>query len=259
MTSTSLLGPDEPPACQSHRLQGRSAYFLVCDHGGNRLPHVLGNLGLPPAELERHIAWDIGAAGLAHGLAEMLDAALIEQTYSRLVIDCNRPPGVPSSIPELSEATSIPGNQQLSPAAAEARRAAIFAPYHARISAELDARSTAGRPTILVSVHSFTPVYAGMARPWHAGLLYNRDARLGRIMFDLLRAEGDLVVGDNQPYSVDDETDYTIPVHGERRRLPHVALEIRQDLLADAAGQAAWAARLARLLRQAETLLTGPR
>jgi predicted N-formylglutamate amidohydrolase len=255
-----LLGPDEPPAFHILRGHGRSAYILVCDHGGNRLPRALGTLGLPAPELDRHIAWDIGAAGLARNLADTLDACLIVQTYSRLAIDCNRPPLSSSSIAAVSEATRIPGNQTIDPADAEARRRAIFQPYHDRIAAELEARRIAGRPTILVALHSFTKDYAGDdSRPWHVGVLYNRDARLGRILLELFRDESGLVVGDNQPYSIDDDTDYTIPIHGEQRALPHVALEIRQDLLADAAGQAAWAQRIARLLGRAEDRLNGSR
>ena len=260
MITPGLLGPDDPPAVETLRGQGRSAYLLVCDHAGNRLPHALGTLGLPDAELQRHIAWDIGAAGLARRLADLLDAVLIAQTYSRLAIDCNRPPSTPASIPQISEATAIPGNRAVSQADAQARRHEIFQPYHDRIAAELEARADAGRPSILVALHSFTKDYAGEpSRPWHVGVLYNRDSRLGHILLDLLRDEAGLVVGDNQPYSVDDETDYTIPIHGERRALPHVAIEIRQDLLADAAGQHRWAERIARLLGRAEDLLTPPR
>ncbi|MBP6818739.1 MAG: N-formylglutamate amidohydrolase [Ferrovibrio sp.] len=253
-TGAPLLHADEPPACQVHRERGGSAYLLVCDHGGNRLPRALGSLGLDPAELERHIAWDIGAAALACRIAGALDACLIVQPYSRLVIDCNRPPLSAAAIATLSEATVIPGNLDLASVDAAARRREIFAPYHERITAELDARAAAHRPAILVALHSFTPVYLNEHRPWQAGVLYHRDARLGHILLDLLRAEDGLVVGDNQPYSIDDETDYTIPIHGEQRALPHVALEIRQDLLADETGLVIWAERLARLLGRAELL-----
>src|ERR1700728_2977485 len=172
----SVLGPDEPPAFQIVREQGRSAYFLTCDHGGNLLPRALGTLGLSTVELQRHIAWDIGAAALARRLADGLDAFLIVQTYSRLAIDCNRPLHSPCSITPLSESTPIPGNQHVSAAEAEARQRQIFQPYHDRIVAELDARDASGRPTILVAVHSFTPEFKGEKRPWHVGVLYNRDA-----------------------------------------------------------------------------------
>jgi len=252
-----LLGPDEPPAVQTFHALGRSAYVLVCDHAGRRVPRALADLGLPAAELKRHIAWDIGAAALSHKIADALDAVLILQTYSRLAIDCNRPPLSPTSIAPISEATEIPGNRIVSARDAAARRRDIFQPYHDRIVAELNARKAMRRPTILVAIHSFTKDFTGeQSRPWHVGVLYNRDVRLGRVLLTLLRADGGLVVGDNQPYSVDDDSDYTIPIHGERRGLPHVALEIRQDLLADEAGQDAWAHRLADVLRRAEEMFT---
>jgi predicted N-formylglutamate amidohydrolase len=251
----SLLGPDEPPAFQIVREHGRSAYFLTCDHGGNLLPRALGTLGLSPLDLQRHIAWDIGAAALARRLADALDAFLIVQTYSRLVIDCNRPLHSPCSVTPLSELTPIPGNQHVSTAEADARRRQIFQPYHDRISAELDARDALGRPTILVAVHSFTPEFKGESRPWHVGILYNRDARLARILLKFFRDESGLVVGDNQPYSAGDESDYAVPIHGERRSIPHVELEVRQDLLADEYGQTAWAQRLVRAFGRAEKLL----
>jgi len=177
------------------------------------------------------------------------------QTYSRLVIDCNRDPSVPGSIPAVSEHTEIPGNHNLLPEEKAARQQEIFAPYHARIRELLDARAQAGRRTVVVAMHSFTPVFKGESRAMQVGVLYNRDARLANIMLDLLRAEGDLVVGDNAPYAVSDVTDYTVPVHAERRGLPHVEIEIRQDLIADEKGQAEWAARFVRLLRTADARL----
>jgi predicted N-formylglutamate amidohydrolase len=209
--------------------------------------------------LTRHIAWDIGAAALARKLAEALDAFLIAQTYSRLAIDCNRRPLSSTSIALVSESTPIPGNQQVSPANAEARRREIFQPYHDRISAELNDRIALGRPTILVAVHSFTTVFHGESRPWHVDVLYNRDARMARILLELFRSESGIVVGDNQPYAVSDESDYTIPIRGERRSIPHVELEIRQDLLAEESGQAAWADLLARALVKAEGIIMQPR
>jgi predicted N-formylglutamate amidohydrolase len=162
---------------------------------------------------------------------------------------------LPGSIVTLSERTAVPGNQLVSDAEAEARAREIFHPYHDRIRAELDARLDRRRPTALVALHSFTPLFDGTARRWHAGVLYGRDARLGRVLLELLRAEDGLSIGDNQPYAVSDATDYAIPVHGERRGIPHVELEIRQDLIADDAGQADWAARLAGLLPLAASSL----
>ena len=246
-----LLAPDEPPVFTVARPEGRSPFLLACDHAGRLIPRRLGDLGVSAAERERHIAWDIGAAAVTLDLAARLDAFAILQTYSRLVIDCNRDPAVPSAMPEISEHTPIPGNLGLTEAERAARVAAIHAPYHGRLAAELDSRKARRQPTVLVAVHSFTPVFKGAARSLHAGVLYNRHTAFPHLMLDLLRAEGDLEVGDNAPYAVSDATDYTIPVHGERRNLPHVELEIRQDLITSPEGQQAWAARLARLLAEA--------
>lgn len=253
-----LLAPDEPPAVIAHNEAGRSPFFLTCDHAGRAIPRRLGSLGLPEAELNRHIALDIGALAVAQQLSQRLDATLIAQPYSRLVIDSNRSPEVASSIVEISELTEIAGNRGLSRAEVEARRREIFEPYHRRIVAALDQRQKEGRPTVLIAVHSFTPVFKGVSRPWQIGVLYNRDTRFADIMLDLLRREGDLTVGDNEPYAVGDLTDYTIPVHGEQRGIPHVELEIRQDLIGDTPGQTAWADRLARILAEAHRRLTPP-
>lgn len=250
-----LLKPQEvPPVCEFNA-GGRSPFLLTCDHYGRLIPQMLGDLGLPESELVRHIAWDIGIAGVAEALSKHLDAHLIVQRYSRLVIDCNRPPHVASSIPRISEATTIPGNEGLSREAAALRRTQIFDPYHRRIDEIIDQRGSTGMPTALVSLHSFTPVYAGIARPWHIGTLYHRDTNLPPLLLQSLRAEGDLVVGDNEPYAVSDETDYTIPVHGEARGLMNTGIEIRQDLISDRAGENAWADRLARILGEIEAVL----
>jgi predicted N-formylglutamate amidohydrolase len=230
---------------------GKSPFLLVADHAGNALPRALGTLGITAAERVRHIAWDIGIAGLGRLLSNALDASFIWQNYSRLVIDCNRPPGTPTSITEISELTPIPGNVGLSEASREARTREIFWPYHERIEAELDRRRQAGLPLVLISLHSFTPVFKGEARPWHAAVLYNRDPRLAGRLKTLLNAEKEFTIGDNAPYAVTDATDYTIPVHAERRGLDHVLIEIRQDLISDENGQRAWSERLARLLPQA--------
>jgi predicted N-formylglutamate amidohydrolase len=257
--TTLLLGTADVPPVFEENAAGRSPFLLTCDHYGRLIPQALGDLGVPASELERHIAWDIGIAGVAEGLAKRLDAHLVAQRYSRLVIDCNRPPCVASSIPVISEATRITGNEGLTRAAAEARRQSIFDPYHRRIGEVIERRLREGVPTVLVSLHSFTPVYAGVARPWHIGMLYNRDTRLPPLLLRLLRGEGDLVVGDNEPYAVSDETDYTIPVHGEVRGLMNSGIEIRQDLIADQAGQKQWAERLARTFAEVEATLITPR
>jgi predicted N-formylglutamate amidohydrolase len=246
-----VLADDEPPAFSVECADGRSSFLIVCDHAGRRIPRSLGTLGLDGAELSRHIAWDIGARGVGVHLARLLDAPLIAQTYSRLVIDCNRPLTSPTSITVLSERTEIPGNQHLSGAERDARANEIFTPYHARIASEIDARTVRGQPTILVSMHSFTPVFKDFVRPWHVGMLYNRDPRLAHALLDLIRADGRFVAGDNEPYAVSDGTDYAVPVHGERRGLPHIEIEVRQDLIESEAGQREWAGYLAGWLARA--------
>jgi predicted N-formylglutamate amidohydrolase len=253
-----LLGSEEVPPVLEHNAAGRSPFLLTCDHYGRLIPQALGDLGVPASELTRHIAWDIGIAGVAEALAKHLDAHLVAQRYSRLVIDCNRPPAAASSIPRISEATVIPGNEGITRDAATARRAAIFDPYHRRITDIIDRRLAENIPTVLVSLHSFTPLYAGLARPWHIGTLYQRDTRLPPLLLKALRAESDLVVGDNEPYAVSDETDYTIPVHGEARGLMNTGIEIRQDLITEPSDQKSWADRLARVFGEIEpTLLRG--
>lgn len=243
-----LLGPDDPPPFQLLEGQPGSPFLLTCDHAGRRIPRSLGSLGLTEADLERHIAWDIGAAGLGRQLAQLLNGFFIEQTYSRLVIDCNRPLDAQSSIAELSEATPIPGNRGLGRAEAERRAAAIFRPYHTRIERELLRRQKSGVPTIYVAVHSFTPRFLNLDRPMHVGVLYGSDARFARQVLERLRADGRWVVGDNEPYRVGATTDYGVIHHAERRGLPYVELEIRQDLLASPNGQRAWAELLANVL-----------
>ncbi len=257
-TSLLLASADIPPVHEDNAA-GRSPFLLTADHYGRAIPRILGDLGLPPGELTRHIAWDPGIAGVADALSKHLDAHLIAQRYSRLVIDCNRPPGAPSSIPAISEATVIPGNEGLARDAAQARRRQIFDPYHRRIAEVIRRRLRDSVPTVLVSLHSFTPVYAGIARPWHIGTLYHRDTRLPPLLLKLLREETDLVVGDNEPYAVSDETDYTIPVHGEARGLMNSGIEIRQDLIAGPAGQRQWADRLARIFGEIEATLRAQR
>jgi predicted N-formylglutamate amidohydrolase len=235
------------------RAEARSDFVLTADHAGNLIPRALGDLGISAAERQRHIAWDIGIAAVTETLSGLLDATAVLQTYSRLAIDCNRDPGHPTSIPPVSEVTPIPGNESLSDADREARRRAIFDPYHAAIGGILDARTD--RRTILVAMHSFTPVFKGVARAVEIGVLYHHETPLSRLMLDLLRAEGNLTVGDNLPYAITDTSDYTVPIHGERRGIPHVEIEIRQDLIGEAAGQHAWAERMARLLHAADERL----
>lgn len=246
-TSGRLLGPGDPAPTAARDFGLGSPFLLVCDHAGRAVPVGLDRLGLPDAVFETHIAWDIGALGFAEQLAQRLGSTLIWQTYSRLVIDCNRDPDHPGAIPAVSDRVVIPGNADLSVAERGSRIAEIHAPYHARIAAEVDARLEQGRPLLMICAHSFTPVLAGEARPWHVGVLHGGRSSASEALLTLLQAEGDLVVGDNQPYAMDG-TDYTAPTHAWARGLDVIELEIRQDLLADEQGQAGFADRFARLL-----------
>jgi predicted N-formylglutamate amidohydrolase len=252
-----LLAADEPQPCFEAGQRARSNFVIVVDHAGRRIPRRLKDLGLPESELQRHIAWDIGALGVARQVAAALDAPLVAQKYSRLVIDCNRDPKVAASIPRSSETVQIPGNAALSDAEIAARRAEIFDPYHTRVKALLDERLAQNKPTILVAQHTMTDIYRGVRREMHAAVLYNRDRRFAGLVLDMLRREGGFSIADNAPYFVSDETDYTIPTHGEARSLPHVEIEIRQDLVSDDAGQAEWAQRITRALRGAEGTFLG--
>lgn len=248
-----LLTAEDPPPVRVLRETGASDFFLTADHAGRAIPAMLGDLGVSEAERQRHIAWDIGIAGVTERLSELLDATAVFQTYSRLVIDCNRHPSWPSAMPEISEHTSIPGNVGLSPAAKAEREAAIFTPYHDRIGTLLDER--AHRRTIYVAMHSFTSVFKGESRAMQVGVLFDKDVKLARIMLDLLRREGDLVVGENAPYAITAASDYSVPAHAEKRGLPHLEIEIRQDLIADPHGQRAWGERFVRLLTAAGAAL----
>lgn len=252
-----LLAEDEPPPVIEIGRERRSSFLIAVDHASARIPRRLSGLGLPSAELERHSAWDIGALEVALRVAGELDATLVASNYSRLVIDCNRDPRVASSIPAMAEAVEVPGNRALSEEEKAARRAEIFEPYHARLRELLDDRRRVGRPTILVAQHSMTDVFKGVRRTMHAAVLYNRDRRFAGLVLETLRREPGVTVAENEPYFVSDETDYTIPQHGEARGLPHVEIEIRQDLIQDEAGQSEWAMRIARALQLAERAFGG--
>jgi len=233
---------------------GTSRFLIVGDHAGRAIPQALHALGLQPDALDLHIAWDIGVAGLGAILAEKLDACFISQTYSRLVIDCNRSLDDESSIAARSDGIDIPGNAALAADNRLARQRAIHKPYHDAISAELDRRTARSEPTVLVSLHSFTTVFQGFQRPWRFGVLHRGDSAMSSRMLNLLRDElGDLV-GDNEPYRFDD-TDYTVPFHADPRGLDYVELEVRQDLVADIEKQGEVAMLIAQVLRRTEAHL----
>ncbi len=251
-----LLAPDEPAAFRIINSEGSGSAVLVCDHASNQIPRRLGTLGLGTGELADHIAWDPGAAEVAQRLAAHLDAPLVLSGYSRLVIDCNRPLDSPESIPEQSAGVPVPGNLGLTPEERDARIHALFWPYHRAITRLLDQR--AERPSLLLSIHSFTPCLNGQSRPWPIGVSYGRDRRLAARMRHELARHGDLLVGDNEPYAIEEAHDYTIPVHGEGRGLLHVLIEIRQDGIRTPAATATWAARLAEVYVSASFGLGAP-
>ncbi|ESQ91213.1 hypothetical protein ABAC460_06525 [Asticcacaulis sp. AC460] len=226
--------------------QGASDVVLLCEHASNHIPAEYGGLGLTPQDLTRHIAWDPGAADVTRLLSQHLDATAFLGTFSRLLIDLNRPLGSAGSIVTRSEATDIPGNVDLSPEEIARRVGNIFTPYHDAVSACLDARQ--GRPTRLVSIHSFTPVFLGVARTWEGGILFGEAAAFGETLVSRLRTDG-LRVGANVPYKTDRNEDYAVPVHGDDRGIPAVLVEIRNDLIDTAESVRAWAQLLAAALQ----------
>ena len=243
--SAPLLGPDDPTGVVTMRARSRVPVVLTCEHGGNHVPRALNGLGVAPKELERHIGYDIGALGVTKRIGDRLGAVCIAQVISRLVIDCNRPFDAPDLIPEVSDGTPVPGNTGLSAEDRRARIEEVHGRFHSTVRSALDRNPGAA----LVAVHSYSPQRNADAapRPWHCGFLWRQDGRFAEELHDAM-AEPGLVMAHNRPYEIEDHGDYTIPVHGEARGIPHVLLEIRQDLIADADGQRAWADRLATAL-----------
>ncbi len=247
-----LLGHADPEPVEIVNSGGASAVLLVCEHAGRLIPAAMGDLGIEAPEMDRHIAYDLGAEGLSRKLSALLDAPLVLQRYSRLVIDCNRPFEALDCMPDISDGTRIPMNCDVSPAERVQRFDQIHRPFHDAVAGLLDRRARDARPAILVAVHSFTPRFGGEDRPWHLGVCSNRDDSFARRFMDCFVAGNPAVTAaHNEPYPVDDISDYTIPVHGEGRRIPHVLLEIRNDEISHQHGQQRWARRIADALLQA--------
>jgi predicted N-formylglutamate amidohydrolase len=253
MDTVAWIGPDEPPAFELVNPNGQGRAILTCDHASHRIPRRLGTLGLAEADRYRHVAWDIGTAAAGRRLAELLDAPLVLSGYSRLVVDCNRPLDVADAFATRSEDVDVPGNRAIDDAEKAARAEAFYWPYQDAVHELVEERVGRDVLPVMVSIHSFTPVYHGCQRPWHIGVHYRLDRRLAALALEGLRADAALCVGENEPYPVALDEDYTIPVHAELRGLPYVLFEIRQDLLASEAGIASWAARLGTVLAQALT------
>lgn len=248
-TFTKLLGPGDPCPFEVFGPDSGSRFLVLCDHASAAVPHRLADLGLDEAALSRHIAWDIGAKSLARSLTRRLKATAIFSGYSRLVIDCNRDPSDPTSIAVLSDDVIVPGNKEIDADGMAARANECFWPYHNAVRDHIDACLASGVIPALVSIHSFTPVYRRRPRPWHVGILWRADPRIPVPLLAALRHEPDMLVGDNEPYSARSGHDYSIEVHGARRGIPHVAIEVRQDLIDTDHGVEHWAATLERALR----------
>ncbi len=240
MHNDTLLQPSDPPPFDCRNPQGKAPLILFCDHAGRAVPQRLDSLGLEPQHFDKHIAWDIGVAELGQGLSERLDAPLLLNQYSRLVIDCNRHLKDPTSIPQISDRIDIPGNRGLTAEQRRQRAAEIFDPYHAALNRLIDAKLAAGQYPVLLSLHSFTSVMNGFRRPWHIGILWNQDGRLPLPLMRRLAAEEGLVIGDNEPYSGRDGHGFSMQHHAEARGLAHALIEVRQDLIGDRAGVARW-------------------
>jgi predicted N-formylglutamate amidohydrolase len=253
--SNPLIGRDDPAPFVILHEHGTAPALVICDHASRAFPRAMNRLGLPELAGWQHIAWDIGAGELARGLSHALDAPAVLAGYSRLVVDCNRNPEDPEAFRRESDGWVIPGNASLGEFERRLRLGCFFDPYHEAIAAMLaDFRRRAVVP-LVISVHTFTHAMAGKARPWHVGVLWDQDEASARRLMEGLRAVEGLVVGDNQPYSGKHPSDYTIDHHAERAGLPHVCIEVRQDMLESPAGVERWVRLLARLLRD---LVTDP-
>jgi predicted N-formylglutamate amidohydrolase len=244
-----LIGRDDPAPFVVIEEHGAAPALLVCDHASRAFPRALQRLGLDELPSWQHIAWDIGAGELARGLAHALEAPAVLAGYSRLVVDCNRAPGDAEAFRIESDGWAIPGNQQLSDDERRVRLASFFDPYHEAVAAMLAGFRSRGVVPLLIAVHSFSPTLAGQQRPWHAGVLWNRDEGNAQRLLTALRAQPGLVIGDNEPYSGKHPANFTIDHHANENGLPHVCIEVRQDLLGSPAGIERWVRLLARILR----------
>jgi len=243
-----LISRDDPAPFVVLEEHGRAPALVVCDHASRAFPRSLDRLGLPELPSWQHIAWDIGAGELARGLAHALDAPAVLAGYSRLVVDCNRSPDDEEAFRKESDGWTVPGNQHLTAADRRVRLASFFDPYHECIEAMLGGFRGRNLLPLLVAVHSFSPTLAGNTRPWHAGVLWDRDEANAQRLLAGLRAQKDLVIGDNEPYSGKHPANYTIDHHAKAHGLPHVCIEVRQDLLSSPAGIERWVRLLARIV-----------
>ena len=235
-SACSLIGPGDPPPWMSYNDHGSAPVLLVADHASPFFPAAMNQLGLADWVLERHVAWDIGVDELVRALADELDAQAVLAGFSRLIVDPNRQPDDPGAFPEISDGIAIPGNIDLNEAQKAQRIGSFFKPYHDAISERLEAFQARGITPALIAVHTCTPEFDRIVRPWHIGISHWRNPRFAALLLEALRRTGDFTIGDNEPYPIEDNIDYTIPRHGEGRGLPSVMIEIRQDQLLTSAG-----------------------
>lgn len=250
MLDKSKVAADKIPSfiVLNENMAGR--FVLTCEHASNHIPERYGQLGVSSGKLSSHIAMDVGVADVANRLSVLLSSPLICGTFSRLLIDPNRPVERPSSIPQISDECVIPGNHEISPAERSLRKELFFDPYHVAVTSVIDRAQNQGCNPVVVSIHSFEPVLGGVHRPWNIGILYRRSTRLAQYLVQWLRSNSEYVVGDNEPYEID-EDDYTIPVHGEARNLDAILVEIRNDLIQTNEEQKKWATLLFEALTNA--------
>jgi len=245
-----LLSESDPAPYVCLNTLGSGSFLIVSEHAGNAVPEGLGALGLSEADLVDHIAWDLHIREVGEHLSKLLDAPYIYQPYSRLVIDCNRPLDSPQSILAVSDGRCVPGNENLSAADNKARQREVFLPFHDKVASMLDIRAAHGMETVLITLHSFTPAMqlGSEGRPWQITFQYGREPFFSKKMVAAMAADPNICVGDNVPYPVLKDTNYGIPAHGEKRNLLHTMIEIRQDVITDAAGQVFWADKVSTVL-----------
>lgn len=238
-------------AAPFRRIDGnwKSGVLLLCDHAENTIPPAYGSLGLTAEDLGRHIAYDIGAAGVTEHLAQALGAPALLTRFSRLLIDPNRGRDDPTLIMQLSDGRVVPGNAVLDDAEIETRIKHYYAPYHRAIDEAIDAAIAANKPPVVIAIHSFTQAWKSVPRPWHVGVLWDKDPRLACALLRELAAIPGITVGDNVPYSGQLKGD-TLYQHGTMRGLAHALIEVRQDLILGPGGQEEWGERLASVLRR---------
>jgi predicted N-formylglutamate amidohydrolase len=247
----SRLRQEQMKGAPYRRIEGdwTSGVLILCDHADNRIPPSYGTLGLAPEDLSRHIAYDIGTAGVTEHLARALGAPALLTRFSRLLIDPNRGLDDPTLIMQLSDGRVVPGNAVLDEAEIQTRVDRYYAPYHHAVDVAIDTAIAAGKPPVLLAIHSFTQAWKSVPRPWHVAVLWDKDPRLACPLLKELQAVPDVTVGDNVPYSGQLKGD-TLYQHGTVRGLAHALIEVRQDLILGPQGQAEWAERLAEVVRK---------